>query len=279
MTSDLSSISDAQEREVAAEAPALPPSLAAQLAGRTWRRSLVGQAGASVYRLHRPGVADLYLKRGTGAAANTVVDEMSRLRWLAGTLPVPTLVHFECTVNEAWLLTSAIPGRTAYQWLVDHSERATQIVTALACFMARMHALPVQQCPFNADHSLRLADARRRIDAGLVDETDFDEAREGWTAEDVWQEMTRLLPLSPDPVVSHGDFSLDNILLDAEERVTGLIDLGRVGIADRYQDLAILWNCLGEFGPNAQRQLFTAYGIATPDERRLAFHLCLDECF
>ena len=48
-----------------------------------------------------------------------------------------------------------------------------------------------------------------RIDEGLVEEDDFDEEREGWTAEQVWEAMQDLLPLAPDPVVTHGDFSLD----------------------------------------------------------------------
>jgi aminoglycoside 3'-phosphotransferase-1 len=51
------------------------------------------------------------------------------------------------------------------------------------------------------------------------------------------------------------------------------------GIADRYQDLAVLWNCLGNFGPSQQRQLFSSYGIPAVDEPRLHFHLLLDELF
>jgi len=279
MTSELSSISESTERERPAQPPSLPASLAALLYGYGWYRNLIGEAGAAVYRLHRTGQPDLYLKHATGVAAGALVDEMARLRWLADLLLVPALQHFECSGDDAWLLTSAVPGRTAYEWLVDEPARAPAIVSALANLMARVHALPVELCPFNAHHSLRMAVARRRLDGGLIDATDFDEARAGWTPEDVWQEMMRLLPLVPDPVVTHGDFSLDNVLLDAEGQVTGVIDVGRVGVADRYQDLAILWNCLEEFGTPAQEALFTAYGITQPDSRKLAFHLCLDECF
>lgn len=272
-------MTDALEREVSAHAPQLPPSLADRLAGFGWRRNLVGQAGAIIFRLYRDSDADLYLKHGTGEAAGTVAAEMSRLRWLADKLPVPRLVHFECTAENAWLLSQALPGRTAYEWLVDEPERAPAIVGALAEFLRRLHTLPIERCPFNAHHALRLADARQRLDAGLIDSTDFDDARSGWSPEQVWQTMMDLLPLDADPVVSHGDFSLDNILMSADGQVSGVIDLGRVGVADRYQDLAILWNCLDEFSPDLQQTLFFAYGIAEPDERRLNFHLCLDECF
>jgi aminoglycoside 3'-phosphotransferase-1 len=258
--------------------PQLPASLAARLAGATWTRNLVGQAGAHVYRVERDGAPDLYLKHGTGEAAGAVVDEMVRLRWLAGA-GVPALEHFECTLDDAWLVTRALPGRTAHEWITEQPARTAAIVRVLAHCLARWHALPAAACPFNADHALRLAHARARIDAGLVEADDFDADHAGWTPDDVWRATTSLLPLDADRVVTHGDFTLDNVLLDADGQVTGVLDLGRVGVADRYQDLAILWRDLGEFGAEPQRELFTAYGIAAPDERKLRFHLCLDEFF
>jgi aminoglycoside 3'-phosphotransferase-1 len=112
----------------------------------------------------------------------------------------------------------------------------------------------------------------------LVEEDDFDEEREGWTAEQVWQEMHRHLPFMADQVVTHGDFSLDNLLM-VDGVVIGCIDAGRVGIADRYQDLAILWNCLGEFDEALQDRFLARYGVPKPDPSKLLFHLMLDELF
>lgn len=60
---------------------------------------------------------------------------------------------------------------------------------------------------------------------------------------------------------------------------SGCIDVGRLGVAGRYQDLAILWNGLREFDGALGARLFARYGIGVPDERRLRFHLTLDECF
>ncbi len=45
------------------------------------------------------------------------------------------------------------------------------------------------------------------------------------------------------------------------------------------EDLAILWNCLGEFSPSLQKRLFYKYGIDNPDMNKLQFHLMLDEFF
>lgn len=252
--------------------------MADALAGYVWARDQVGESGAAVYRLSgRPGAPDLFLKTGTGPTASEIAGEMVRLEWLSGHLPVPPIRHFVFTPEKAWLLTEALPGRTAWQ-LLDDGLDPHAILDLLAAFLRRLHAIPAQRCPFTADHALRLAEARLRIDAGLVDPEDFDPERQGWTPEQVWEEIQRLLPISPDAVVTHGDFSLDNLLI-ADGRISGCIDAGRLGVADRYQDLAILWNNLGEFGEGLQKHLFTAYGIGLADQHKLRFHLLLDELF
>jgi aminoglycoside 3'-phosphotransferase I len=240
------------DRKVACTAIPVPASMSAAIAGYEWARDSVGQSGGAVYRLHsKSGAPDVFLKHGRDAIADDITGEMVRLRWLAGHIPVPDVVHFVSTPGEAWLLMTAMPGDTAYQVLEASPDSRTAIVDALAMFLRRLHAIPVSSCPFTSDHIYRLARARERIDAGLVEEDDFDEEREGWTAEQVWEAMQRLIPFVSDPVVTHGDFSLDNILM-VDGKVVGCIDAGRVGIADRYQDLAILWNSLGEFTPCLQ---------------------------
>jgi aminoglycoside 3'-phosphotransferase-1 len=255
------------------------PGLSDELTGYAWARNKVGESGSAVYRLHgKPGAPDLFLKHSRDAVADDLVDEMVRLRWMAGHMPVPAVPHFVSEPGEAWLLMAALPGETAYQALAARPDDRMAIVDALADFLGRLHAIPVSACPFNSDHGYRLGLARKRIDAGLIDEEDFDDEREGWTAEQVWQAMHRLLPFAPDPVVTHGDFSLDNLLM-LDGAVTGCIDVGRVGVADRYQDLAVAWNCLGEFGNALQDRFLAQYGVPAPDDRKLGFHLMLDELF
>ncbi|WP_347304094.1 APH(3')-I family aminoglycoside O-phosphotransferase [Croceibacterium sp. TMG7-5b_MA50] len=266
------------EREEACAAMEVPACMSAALSGYRWSRNLVGKAGAAVYQLHgRSDAPDLFLKQGEGILADDLMAEAARLRWMAGRVPAPAVVRFVMTTDTAWLLSTALPGETAYQRLVACPNDRPAIVDALAVFLRRLHAVPVAACPFSSDHAYRLLLAKERIKAGLVDESDFDEEQEGWTAGQVWDALQSLLPLAPDPVVTHGDFSLDNLLMVAGE-VVGCIDVGRAGIGDRYQDLAVLWNCLGEFGADLQDRLFTEYAIE-PDRRKLRFHLLLDELF
>ncbi|WP_333840428.1 APH(3')-I family aminoglycoside O-phosphotransferase [Novosphingobium sp.] len=269
----------AGKRETACMPPTLPADWGALLQNYRWSRNLVGESGGAVYRLHDgQGAPDVYVKHGRDAVADAIAEETNRLLWLAQHVPAPAVIRFTATDDEAWLLMTALPGETAYQALTSGTASGIAIVDALADFLQRLHAIPSHDCPFNSDHVYRLAQARHRIEAGLVDEDDFDVAREGWTAGMVWDDLQRHLPLAVDPVVTHGDFSLDNILM-SDSVVTGCIDAGRVGVADRYQDLAILWNCLGEFGAALQDRLLTAYGLIEVDQSKLDFHLLLDELF
>ena len=193
--------------------PPLPASLSAELAGYDLERDTVGESGASVYRLFgKAGSPDLFLKHGQGTVADDVTDEMARLLWLAPHVPVPAVVQFVRTCDQAWLLTTAIQGKTAYRMLEECPATRRATVDALAVFLRRWHAIPVRGCPFNSDHGLRLARGRARVDAGLVEMAEFDSVREGWTAQQVWEALQAHLPLLPDPVVTHGDFSLDNLL-------------------------------------------------------------------
>lgn len=257
----------------------LPACLSAILADYKWARDTVGESGGAVFRLQgKAHSSDLYLKLGKHDVADEITDEMARLLWLAGRISVPAVKHFVRTSSEAWLLMEAIPGKTAFEMLAASHDNHMSIVDALAKFLRRLHAIPVCECPFNSDHRYRLAHARARIDAGRVDAEDFDAERQGWTADQVWEAMQNLLPFAADPVVTHGDYSLDNILIKNGE-VVGCIDVGRLGIAERYQDLAIIWNGLREFGSSLQERFWHQYGISDVDERKLEFHLLLDELF
>lgn len=256
-----------------------PPGITALIEGYSMARNTIGESGCGVYRVFRePEAPELYLKHGAGTAGQDLIDEFTRMRWMQGKLPVPRILHFESDANAAWLLMSAISGQTAYQLLEANDDCADSTIDALAAFLRQIHAIPVDSCPFNSHRRMRMLHARQRLEAGLVDADDFDDARQGWTPEQVWQALNDLADFADDLVVTHGDYSLDNLFISAG-RVTGCIDLGRSGTADRYQDLAVIWNCLDEFGSAAQDRFLKAYGIETIDRHRLEFHLLLDEMF
>jgi aminoglycoside phosphotransferase len=71
-------------------------------------------------------------------------------------------------------------------------------------------------------------------------------------------------------------FTPANILIQP----TGMLDLGRLGVADRYQDIALALRHLeANFGPAWREPFARAYGVADIDESKLAFFRLLDELF
>lgn len=239
----------------------------------------IGESGCETWRLDDAyNQPHAYLKHGRGTLADAVADEMVRLRWMRSRLPVPQIIQFVTNAEESWLITTPIFGKSARQHLNDGDVSKEAIIDALVSFMRRVHEVPVAQCPYDARLSLRLIDARQRIDADAVDVEDFDNERKGWSAEDVWAELQRSLPQTLDVVFTHGDFSLDNVLLDGAN-VTGCIDVGGAGLADRYQDIAICWSDLAEYGAEAQARFLALYGVGDGDRSRLHFYQLLNELF
>ena len=62
--------------------------------------------------------------------------------------------------------------------------------------------------------------------------------------------------------------ALPNLLVGEDGRPTGPVDLGRLGVADRWADLAVAtyslgWNYRGDWEP----ELLDAYGVDHDEER------------
>ncbi len=265
------------ENTCVSEHTELPFHLRTELTGYTWTRNLAGRSGAFIYRLEpRRERQDLFLKFGDSEVARDITEEVARMRWLSGRIPVPEVRFFTGDDDRAWLLMTAVPGRSASEILAAEPGAGPAVVDAIAAFMRRMHNQPVAVCPFLLDHTVRLKHARARMEAGLVDVEDFDDERRGLSAGQVWEMLLSHYPTQCDQVVCHGDFTLENILI-LDGQVTGVIDLGRCGVADRYQDVAVLWNSLGD--SSLQERLLRGYGISNLDHRKLQFHLLLDEFF
>jgi len=143
-----------EAREVRCEAPQLPTAIAEalrRLGGEwLWARSTVGQSGGQVWRLaHADGGNVHYLKRGAGDGAEDLLAELVRLRWLARHVSVPHVAAFVLDGDASWLLTAAMPGRTAWEVLTAHPDESMAIVDALAAFLQQFHAIAPKTLPFH----------------------------------------------------------------------------------------------------------------------------------
>ena len=241
----------------------------------------LGYSGALVLALPAdgPGVQRSFIKIDRVDSADSLFVEQAVLRQLAESLPVPRVLAFD-QVGDHWVLRmSAVPGINASD--VRLHAQPEQLVAALARALRRIHALPAQaHSRFDRRLDVTLAEAERRLRAGQVDFDDLDEERQGLSSEALGMLLRKSRPASEDLVPTHGDYCLPNVLFDPESlALTGFVDLGRFGLADRHQDLALAIRSLRHnLDLDYSGMFFEAYGV-TPDRDKLAFYQLLDEFF
>jgi len=252
----------------------LPEPLRRVLPAARWEAVTEGQSGAGVWRSQKYVVK--VQERG-GWPVSTLLQERERLRWLAGRVPVPRVVGYEVTGTHEYLAVTRLPGLPmGHPDALLHPERVTDL---LARALRELHALPVRECPFTMTLPVMLRLARERVQAGVVDESDFDDERQGKSAAGVFNELVRTRPETEDLVVTHGDPCLPNLILNGEY-VEGFVDVGRVGLADRHADLALVWRDLhGYLGPEWAERFLDLYGRVLVDEGKLGYYGLLDELF
>lgn len=192
--------------------------------------------------------ADRYVKWTPSGSAD-LAAERDRLRWAGRFTPVPRVLDFGRDPNGEWLVTAALPGCSAVddRWQAD----PRPVVTAIGAGLRALHdALPVTGCPF--DWSVPARRATARPDPRLEKPPPVD----------------RL-------VVCHGDACAPNTIVDTAGQWVGHVDLGCLGVADRWADLAIAtWSTQWNYGPGWEDALLAAYGVA-PDEARTRYYRLL----
>ncbi|MFJ2479805.1 APH(3')-II family aminoglycoside O-phosphotransferase [Pseudomonas sp. NPDC087598] len=236
----------------------------------------IGESRADVLRVTPAGSAPLFVKSEQVMTWGELPGEIQRLRWLAEQdLPAPRVLDTTTENERNWLLMTAVPGRDLASSVHLAPE---QIVTLLADALRSLHAVAINSCPFDHRLEAKIALAREHLLAGLIDEEDFDDSRLGLSAEQVFQQLLAERPDHEDLVVTHGDACLPNLLAD-NGRFSGFVDCGRLGVSDRYQDLALAAHSITDnLGEQWLPVFFEAYGVE-PDQQRIAFYQLLDEFF
>lgn len=199
-----------------------------------------------------PAAADpFFIKWGPLNDEVSMRDEAERMRWAGRFTRVPEVISHGADAAHEWLVTAAIPGDSAVHphWIT----RPEVAVRAVGEGLRALHeALPVDECPWEWSVESRIADAARqgiRIPPPLRDAPPVD----------------RL-------VVCHADACCPNTLLGDDGRWLAHVDLGGLGVGDRWADIAVAsmsteWN----YGPGWEDTLIEAYGLE-PDRERLAYY-------
>ena len=212
----------------------VPDLVTAISAGRDVAAVWVNELGGMTFSIGPAGSAQgEFVKVHPDEHAAVLVAEAQRLTWACRYLTVPRVI----STGPGWLHTSGLPGRSAVDphWVA----RPAVAARAIGAGLRRMHdTLPVAGFPFG---------------------------RPSWIPADA--------PPADRLVVCHGDACAPNTLIADDGTCAGHVDLGDLGVADRWSDLAVAtmslaWNFPDDDGLEAA--LLDAYGVA-PDPDRMAY--------
>ena len=259
----------------------LPESIRELTAGKPYRSEDIGISGSRVL-VYDDSVLNIERYRKENE------ETVRMMRWLEGKLPVPRVIRFEQDAEYQYLLMSRVSGcMSCDRYYLEHPR---ELLELLAEALRMFWRTDIFGCPRSRDLDTELKEARERVAGGLVRADNMEPGTLGEGGFRDPEELLRWLENNrpdQDPVLSHGDFCLPNILID-QGRISGFIDLGNTGVADRWRDIALCYRSLKhnfdgtyggkvypDFSPEA---LFDALGIE-PDREKLRYYVLLDELF
>ena len=217
-----------------------------------------------------------------------VERQVQMMQWLGGKVPVPKVIAYEVENEKSYLLMSKVGGvMSCDTYYLEHPQ---ELLKALATGLKMLWEVDVKDCPVVRDEEVVLKDARERVEKDLVDVEDAEPTTFGQGGFESPEQLLEWLENhrpSFEPVLSHGDFCLPNVFLK-DGQVNGFIDLGRSGVGDKWNDIALCYRSLkhnfdGTYGGKVYEDfnpdmLFEKLGIE-PDWDKIKWYLLLDELF
>lgn len=210
------------------------------------------------------------------APATSGIDfrpEIARLEWAGLFAAVPRVLTHGADRLGSWLVTAGLPGETAVaqRWVAEPA----RAVRAIGRGLRALHdVLPVNECPFSWSVESRMADVQRRLAAGELHPSRWHPDHRGLSLQEALDLLAQPPPIDK-LVVCHGDTCAPNTLMTDDGNWSGHVDLGALGVADRWADLAVAtWSTVWNYGPGWEDQLLQAYGVER-DPWRIAYYRLL----
>lgn len=259
----------------------IPSEIKKLIKGRSYEIDSIGLSGSTVIKLR-----DMVLK--ISETNKAFRNEVNAMRWLEGKLPVPRVIYHTEEGGKGYLLMSRVNGLMGCDRY--YLERPDELKCLLADTLKALWNVDISDCPTHQSLDDDLLRAEDNVRRGMVSFEDVDKwllADGGFTSfESLLKWLNKAKP-EIEPVLSHGDLSLPNLFFE-NGQLTGIIDLGDMGIGDRWRDIAI---CLRSFKHNLEGRhgiktfpdydvcaMFDELGIA-PCADKIKYWLLLDELF
>lgn len=259
----------------------LPEDIRKHIEGRSYTIDDIGKSGSKVLIFD-----DMVLKITDKSSDDK--DAVEMMRWLEGKLPAPKVVAFEEDDAHSYLLMTRVKGKMCCDRY--YMERPDELIPLLAKAIRMFWNVDIKDCPVMKDLDGELKKAEYRVEHGLVEISDAepDTFGENGRFRDPEELLSWLKDNRPsyEPVLSHGDLCLPNILIENGD-ISGFIDMGNCGIADKWEDIAMCYRSLrhnfdGTYDKVYQGidpdLLFKELGIE-PDWEKIDYYILLDELF
>ncbi|WP_333693647.1 APH(3') family aminoglycoside O-phosphotransferase [Flavobacterium sp.] len=198
-------------------------------------------------------------------------------RWLKSKVPVPKVVFLKEIQNIEYLCLTELHGKTLDYWIGKIEPK--RMVSIYAKSLKYLHSIPINKKALFQDLTDKLKVAKLNIESGIVDCNDLQPEYKSYSLDQLYITLYDLKPSHFDFVFTHGDYCFDNLIFQNSE-LCGFIDIGRGGIADRYQDIALAIRNIKDVYDNSLVDLFfEEYGLLYPDVKKIEFYTLLDEFY
>jgi kanamycin kinase/aminoglycoside 3'-phosphotransferase-3 len=251
----------------------LPKLIQTNIKDMTFIKDEVGCSEASVY-CFKNDERTLYLK--IEKINQEFEHEQKVMHWLQEKLPVPKIIAQLRECNYDYLIMTEVPGEMACSEI--YLNNPEELVRLLAEGIKMLQAVDILSCPFDLSLRNKLNTARERIEQNKIDTSDWEDNTLFKSPKELYD---YLLTNQPDEelVFSHGDYCLPNVIFQ-DRKISGFIDLGRAGVADKWQDIALCVRSLEHnLGNNGYIDLFFEYLGIKPDYEKIRYYILLDELF
>lgn len=218
-------------------------------------------------------------------------NEYNVVQKVMSKIPVPKIIEYEEENDLSYTLMSKIKGKMLCD--EDILKNPELLIELLSEGLKLLWSIDISDCKIEEVSYIkqRLKVARYNVENNLVDVNnvmaDTFGANGFATPKDLLEWLENNVP-EVEPVFSHGDYCLENIFT-LNNQISGFIDLGKSGIADRWQDLAI---CIREldgvfsneyvkdfdYSQYSSDMLLAKLGIKR-DNEKIKYYMLLDELF
>lgn len=258
-----------------------PEKLQLLIKNKTYSVDGTGMSGAAVMVFD-----DMVLK--VQPCSGETENEYRIMKWLENKLAVPRVLAYEKEEGISYLLMTKMKGKMSCdEYYMTNQELLLKVLTD---GLRALWSIDISDCPCDNRLDRKLERARYNVEHELVD---MDNVEPETFGENGFRNPEELLKWlcehrpEEEPVLSHGDFCLPNIFAEGNG-ICGFIDLGRMGKADKWQDIALCYRSLrhnyagkyggGAYGSFKAELLFEGLGVE-PDWEKINYYILLDELF